>query len=70
MTRAIEYFGTNAGLVWNALHAHGPATIAALKKRTKLSTPELYAGLSWLACERKLTMTGENPLHYKFQLNR
>jgi hypothetical protein len=70
MTQAVDYFGSKAGEVWAALDKDGPATIAALKKRTKLSPNELYAGLAWLACERKLAMSGTNPLQYKFELVR
>ena len=59
----IELIGTNAGLVWNALHEDGKMSIKALKKATKIKAEkDIYAALGWLAKEGKLefeTVDGE-----------
>ena len=51
----IEFIGTNAGLVWNALNDGGEMNVKALKKATKIKgEKDLYAALGWLAKEGKL----------------
>ena len=46
----IEYIGTNAGLVWNALDKLGKMDVKQLKKATKIRTEkDVYAAL---ACQR------------------
>ncbi len=51
----IEKIGTNAGVVWNALHDGGKMTLKALKKATKIKAEkDMYAALGWLAKEGKI----------------
>ncbi|MDR0348293.1 MAG: winged helix-turn-helix domain-containing protein [Tannerella sp.] len=51
----IELFGTNAGLVWNALSKSGRLSMKDLKKETKIrAEKEIYAALGWLAREGKI----------------
>lgn len=57
----IEYIGTNAGLVWNALDELGKMDVKQLKKATKIRTEkDVYAALGWLAKEDKLTFFYED----------
>ena len=57
----IEYIGTNAGLVWNALDKLGKMDVKQLKKATKIRTEkDVYAALGWLAKEEKLTFVYED----------
>ena len=57
----IEYIGTNAGLVWNALDKLGKMDVKQLKKATKIRTEkDVYAALGWLAKEGKLTFVYED----------
>ena len=57
----IEYIGTNAGLVWNALDKLGKMDVKQLKKATKIRTEkDVYAALGWLAKEDKLTFFYED----------
>ncbi len=57
----IEYIGTNAGLVWNALDKLGKMDVKQLKKATKIRTEkDVYAALGWLAKEEKLTFAYED----------
>ncbi|MEK6953781.1 MAG: winged helix-turn-helix domain-containing protein [Candidatus Micrarchaeota archaeon] len=63
-----EYFGAKSGIVWSCLNEFGPLTIAQLKRKTKLTDSEVYAGLGWLGREGKLDIVGEVPLLYKYKL--
>lgn len=50
-----DSIGEAAGDLWRTLHDNGAKLSAAqLKRRTKLPTPLLYAGLGWLAREGKI----------------
>lgn len=69
MVKVEEYFGKDAGVVWKALKEKGPASVAVLKKRTKLSDKEVYGALGWLSREGKVRIDGSIPLLYKFALN-
>ena len=69
MAKVEEYFGAKAGVVWNALYANGPLSVAQIKRKTKLSDSELYGALGWLARENKLEILGEKPLFFKFKCN-
>ena len=51
-----EEIGLNAGLVWNALNESEGLTLKGLKKVTKLKDKQLYAALSWLSREDKVTI--------------
>ena len=55
----INNIGNNAGLVWNALNAHGKMTETKLKKETGLASAEFFAALGWLAREGKLNVVVE-----------
>jgi hypothetical protein len=51
----IEQIGTNAGLVWTALHEVGKVSVKEVKKLTKIKTEkDVFAALGWLAKEGKL----------------
>lgn len=51
----IDLIGTNAGLVWKALHEGGKMNVKAVKKATKIKADkDLYAAFGWLAKEGKL----------------
>lgn len=65
---AEEYFGKKAGVVWRALRENKPLSIAELKRRTRLRENDVYVGLAWLACERKIRIIGVRPMHFKFAL--
>jgi hypothetical protein len=49
-----EYFGTKAGIVWNALNNRKPMNVAQLRKATKLKSEHVFAALGWLAREGKI----------------
>lgn len=68
MVKVEEYFGTKAGVVWNALHARGPMNMVQLKRATKLSDSDIYSALGWLARENKLEIVGDKPLFFKFRI--
>jgi hypothetical protein len=56
----INMIGTNAGLVWRALHRGGKLSIKDLKKETRLRTEkEVYAAVGWLAKEGKISLAEE-----------
>ena len=56
----IELIGTNAGLVWNALHEGGKMSFKAVKKATKIKAEkDMYAAIGWLAKEGKLSFAEE-----------
>lgn len=51
-----ELFGTNAGLVWNALNEGGKLSVKEIKKATKIKADkDVYAAFGWLAKEGKLS---------------
>ncbi|MBU1197884.1 winged helix-turn-helix domain-containing protein [Candidatus Micrarchaeota archaeon] len=68
MVNTDEYFGMRAGTVWQALCEEGPMTAAQLKRKTKLNDKELFSGVSWLACERKVNVEGETPSEFVISL--
>ncbi len=55
----LEQFGRNAGLVWDALHAHGALTESQLVELTGLRPYELHIAIGWLARENKILFDGE-----------
>ncbi len=63
-----EYFGKDAGIVWDSLNRNGPMTISSLKRATKLNEKDLYGALGWLGREGKIKIIGDKPLFYKFAL--
>ena len=52
-------FGQNAGKIWLSLNNVGPQSQSSLIKNTKLSLPDFYAGLGWLARENKIFKEGK-----------
>ncbi|MDR2388438.1 MAG: winged helix-turn-helix domain-containing protein [Tannerellaceae bacterium] len=57
----IEQIGTNAGLVWTALHEFGKLSVKEVKKITKIKTEkDVFAALGWLAKEGKLAFDEAN----------
>ena len=51
----IDFIGTNAGLVWNALSDGGKMSVKEVKKVTKIrAEKDIYAAFGWLAKEGKL----------------
>ena len=63
----IEFFGTKAGKVWEALK-EGPKTITQLQKATGLTLKEVCIGLGWLAREGKILASNLEGMHIKFHL--
>jgi hypothetical protein len=49
-------FGTNAGIVWQALSKNGPNNIADIAKVTSLSREDVLGALGWLGRENKITL--------------
>jgi predicted Rossmann fold nucleotide-binding protein DprA/Smf involved in DNA uptake len=64
---AKEYFGSNAGKVWNAL-SKGSKTVTQLQKSTGLSLKEVGIGLGWLAREGKIAAMNPGSVQTRFQL--
>ncbi len=54
-----DSIGTNAGLVWQYLEEHGPATTMKLKSALGIPSSMLYLALGWLEREGKIEMTEE-----------
>ncbi len=52
-------FGQIAGNFWFSLNTIGPQSQSSLIKNTKLSLPDFYAGLGWLARENKIYKDGK-----------
>jgi hypothetical protein len=48
--------GDGAGMIWQYLHEHGPATLGRLRQGTKLSDQVLFMGVGWLAREGKVSI--------------
>ena len=49
-------FGTNAGIVWQALSKNGPNNITDLAKLTSLSREDVLGALGWLGRENKIVL--------------
>lgn len=63
-----EFFGTNAGKVWQALNSSGALTAKELAKATKLKETEVFGALGWLGREGKLVIAEEKgQKKYKLQ---
>ncbi len=69
MTTAEEYFGTKAGIVWQALNDHGFLGMPQIISKTKLTQNQIYAALGWLAREGKINVHGKG-LSMKFELRK
>ena len=52
-----DEIGTAAGLIWNQLRDRGEATVAQIKKATKLKTPIFDWAIGWLARENAVVIT-------------
>jgi hypothetical protein len=46
--------GTAAGVLWDYLHKHGPASVGKLKKEVELTPAMLDRAIGWLAREGKI----------------
>jgi len=57
-------FGTNAGIIWNALNKNGPLTINDLTKATALQPEEIYVALGWLGRENKISVVTRRKIRY------
>ena len=55
-----EKIGSDAGIIWQVLDAHGTKSVKELKKATKLNDKEIYAAIGWLAREEKLFFQEED----------
>lgn len=62
-----EYFGANAGKVWEAL-SRGPKTTTQLQKATGLTLKDVSIGLGWLAREGKVMPTSPDSVKCRFAL--
>lgn len=49
-------FGTDAGIVWEALSQNGPSTIENIVKTTGLRREFVYGALGWLGRENKIVL--------------
>lgn len=49
-----EKIGENAGKIWTVLCEAGKSNVKDLKKATKLTEKDMFAGLGWLAREDKV----------------
>lgn len=67
MQKTIEFFGTKAGKIWEALR-DGPKTMTQLQKVTGMTQKEVCMGLGWLAREGKIVVMNLEGMHLKFQL--
>jgi len=52
----LERIGETSGLVWNALSAKGPMSLAALKKQVKAPGDAVLMAIGWLAREDKIAL--------------
>ena len=64
---ANEYFGANAGRVWEAL-SKGSKTLTQVQKNTGLTLKEVSMGLGWLAREGKVRPINPKSVKGKFEL--
>jgi len=46
--------GLNAGKIWNALNDNGEHPVKNLIKKLKMSSPDFYMAIGWLAREGKI----------------
>jgi hypothetical protein len=49
-----DYYGNNAGKIWNALNKYGPLSRSSVIQKTKLSIKDFYISVGWLARENKI----------------
>lgn len=61
-----EFFGFNAGKVWQALSKNKkPLTIYQIMKSTKLKREEVFGALGWLGREGKIEIQKGKYLSFK-----
>jgi len=46
--------GSNAGRIWNILNEEGEQPVKGLIKKVKLTSPNFYMAVGWLAREKKI----------------
>ncbi len=49
-----EFFGIDAGKIWQALKEHGPMSAAKIGEVAELEEREVRGALGWLGHERKI----------------
>lgn len=59
-----EFFGANAGKVWQALNGNGALNVLEISKRAKIKSTDVISGLGWLAREGKIAIETKNKKHY------
>jgi hypothetical protein len=64
---ANEYFGANAGRVWEVL-SKGSKTLTQIQKATGLTLREASMGLGWLAREGKVRPINPKSVKGRFEL--
>ncbi|MBN2043349.1 MAG: winged helix-turn-helix domain-containing protein [Candidatus Aenigmarchaeota archaeon] len=64
---SIEFFGSKAGQVWEALR-EGCKTMTQIQKTSGLTSKEVSMGLGWLAKEGKVMIKNADGLYTKFEL--
>ena len=61
-----EFFGFNAGKVWQALNkSKKPLTINQIMKSTKLKRDDVFGALGWLGREGKIEVLKRKYLAFK-----
>ena len=66
----IDYFGQNAGKVWNTLNKYGPQSQDKIMETTGLNENDFYAAVGWLAKENKIYLNDNVYLLGQTNLNR
>ena len=46
--------GSNAGKIWNLLNEQGNQSLKEMKKKLKMTDPQFYLAVGWLAREGKI----------------
>jgi glucan-binding YG repeat protein len=46
--------GSNAGKIWNILNEEGEQPVKGFMKKAKLTSPDFYMAVGWLAREGKI----------------
>ena len=54
MVDMTDSIGKNAGKIWSTLNTNGCLSVDGLKKKTRLTNPDFYTAIGWLARENKI----------------
>jgi len=49
-----DEIGSNAGKIWNLINEKGNQNLIELKKKLKMTDPQFYLAVGWLAREGKI----------------